>query len=222
MAADGKRTFRYAAVIVVVAVVLFAGTACKSEQKVIGAWSNASFKQVLNFKEDGSCTLKTTGGTMEGVFVFEPKSGAGTLNLLGQTMSFTIAGDVLSLVDKQGVKTEYKRGDMVIAMVTPVPTKLQTAAPTATPKATLVNKEILGIWYCANGMTVEYKVDYSYIVRLKGGGYIPGTYTYNASTNQGVMTEGGSGSQTFTFDEINKQIHFYYNGTYLTFIDEAP
>lgn len=71
-------------------------------------------------------------------------------------------------------------------------------------------------------MTVEYKADHTYRVEFKNGGYIPGTFTYNASANEGVMTEGGSGDTDFTYNETKNQISFYYNGELCTFIDQAP
>jgi hypothetical protein len=249
--ASKKSVLKAFALIVIIALLSLPLVACKGTISVTGPWHNETFVQTINFKSDGSVVLKTADGNADGIFVFDEKSGSGTLMLLGETLTFTVKGDLMQLVDKGGTQTEYKRGDMAIAVVTPVSTPVLSATPlvsaAATPSAPatapilatlkpgliikpgdaiggLLKSEIVGIWYTGQvtGMTIEYKTDKTYIIKFKNGGYIPGTYTYNSTTNKGVMTEGGSGSGDFTYDQVKNQIHFYYNGMYMTFIDQAP
>lgn len=113
---------------------LFLG-ACSKNTKITGPWHNEKLIQLIEFKEGGSFTFRSGAASYDGIYVYDESKGQGTLVLNGATMAFTASGDTLQLGSDSGVKTDFVRGPMAIAVITatPKPSAAATATPATTP-----------------------------------------------------------------------------------------
>ncbi len=243
---------RLCTAVIGILLVLFAALLVSCQKAdVKGAWHNETYAQVFAFDGSGTVTLKTAAGSFKGIYVFDADKSQGTLAVLGESLSFGLKGDSIFVGNEGGTSTEFKRGDMAIAIVTPAVTIAQTPAPTTAATATpappmqtavtlvtlkpgmvitpgdvigkLIITEITGDWFCVQfaNTKLTFKADGRFEFVSKSAPY-GGTYTYNPDTNSGVMTEDGSGPASFAYNETKQSVSAYYKGQQCTFIKQAP
>jgi len=126
-----------------------------SGDSLIDSWHNEEYNQLLRFHEDETVVIRTGSGDYEATYLFDEDEDKGVITLNGAAISFTLAGDELTLL-KDDVETVFTRGDMAITAEateevaevaetvteTPEPTEEITETPepteevTATPEPT--------------------------------------------------------------------------------------
>jgi hypothetical protein len=244
-----QRRITLIATVILVLTVAFLLTSCSKSITVVGKWHNEVYAQLFDLKADGSCTLKTATGVFSGIYLFDSKSGQGTIAVLGENISFTVKDDKIILSDAGGTQTEFVRGDMAIAVVTPATTPKSTSAASATakpnPSAVQITQpplvtlnpgvilkpgnvigpifysEIVGKWYYDYDTTLEFKSNgfYKYIDNYS---FSEDTFTYNPATNEGTLTKTGGGTQVFYYNKTKQMIILYDSGKEWDFIKQAP
>ena len=115
----------------VVLFLLFTGVA-----SVSGPWHSDLSNQMLRFHDDGTVVVRTAQGDSEATYVFDKGKGEGVISIGGVAVSFTVAGDRLTL-NSIGSGAEFVRGDMEIVPAMAQATPTLTPIPTLTPMPTL-------------------------------------------------------------------------------------